>query len=254
MDASDMQKYEVLAEFFRRYVFRWANSPMAELNSDVNRNRYMTLLVPPGDEIWLNYLYPLDSVSTTDSILKKLHGDVSETLTNEANTPVANVIFKNSISVAKFRDELALQAIESIFSFVGNNTNNLKPVINGNFSFRHRFLFDEPGEDALLSREFKLSKKPILAVLFSRVMVHRASLPKNSQAAPPMWACSPLVKSWPNNVNRRTILYAYQEDATVYHALSRLMLILNNEFHASKVTQHVWSSVEREILALKNSQ
>lgn len=244
---TDSGQYEFLATFFKQYVFKWANGPMAALNSDGNRNRYMILLVPPGDEVWLSYLYPLDSVSTVDTIFKKLHPDVSETLINESTTPVATTILRNSVSVAKVRDEIVMQAIESIFSFVGDNSRNLKPIINGNFSFKHKFLFDELSEDSLLSKEFKLSKKPFLAVLFSRYMVHRAALPPGLNAIHPV---VPAVDVLPETIKRRTVLHAYQGDATVYHALARLMIILRTEFPKSKITHHVWACIKKEVTSL----
>lgn len=251
--------YEAIAQFFKKYAFNWSNSPMAELNKDVNRNRYMSLLIPPGDQEWLSYLFPLDSASTIDSIFKKLHKEVSETLINEACTQVSSIFLKNSVSVTKLRDELVLQSVETIFAFVGNNASkSLKPIINGNFSFKHRFVITEDIEDATMSNEYCFSKKPFMALLFSRYMVHKTYhtvLNNNSNDGGDTSEIIQKLKTillsntipMPNNIKKRNVLFAYQEDPTIYHALSRMVILLASDFPDSKLTFHIWSCLLKEM-------
>jgi hypothetical protein len=208
-----------------------------------------------------------------DSIFKKLHNEVSETLINEACTQVSSIFLKNSVSVTKLRDELVLQSVETIFAFVGNNASkNLKPIINGNFSFKHRFVITEDIEDATMSNDYCFSKKPFLALLFSRYMVHKthhsiidnnnnnnnnstADKSSNSssncstteviQSLNPTKLTIPILL--PHNIKKRNVLFAYQEDPTIYHVLSRLVILLASKFSESKLTFHIWTCLLREM-------
>ncbi len=226
---SDTNNYLELASFFETYIKKWATSAHAEYYEDKMNKRHLDLLIPPGDDRWVNFFYPYDHTSTPDGIIKKLYKDLYQTKTKEAITKISDIIKKRSVSNIKFHDELVMIGIEPTFSdtIVGSNKK---------FSFQERFFKNENDEENLFSSEYVYSQKPFLAIFFSRIMVH-------TFYKKPIISISTDI---PLTVQKRVILEVYNEDATIYHAIARLLIILQKKHQHSTITKFLWEKVAIE--------
>lgn len=223
--------HALITQFLIDLTTKWASSQMGRFQAGRVRKRYMELLVPVGDKEWLEFISPTEPLTVTN-ILEKLHDNIYEMISKEANTPLSTILSEKSASIVKLHDEIVLTSVEMLFS-------DTKDISNG-FSFIHNFYYNEINEDRLINTN-KILKEPFLAVLFSKILVHYqvpCSHLKNIKESNLI-----LLDSSNQSNCKQLVLTCVTNDSSIYHVIATLLILLKRDFPQSKKTTHMWQKL-----------